>query len=39
MRLDNMYLTNILSKGDYPERIPHEEVKKYSPKDLMKKMN
>ena len=39
MRLDNMYLTNILSKGDYPERIPHEEVKKYSPNDLMKKMN
>jgi len=38
MRLDNMYLTNILTKGEYPERIPLEYVKKYAPKDLMKKL-
>ena len=36
MKLDNIYLSNILSKGEYPERIPVEDVKKYAPKDLMK---
>ena len=36
MKLDNIYLSNILSKGEYPERIPIEDVKKYAPKDLMK---
>ena len=35
MKLDNIYLSNILSKGEYPERIPVEDVKKYSPKDLI----
>lgn len=39
MKLDNIYLTNILEKGEYPERIPAEDVKKYAPKDLMLKMN
>lgn len=39
MKLDNIYLTNILVKGEYPERIPAEDVKKYSPKDLMEAMN
>lgn len=39
MKLDNIYLSNILSKGEYPERIPIEDVKKYAPKDLMGKMN
>lgn len=36
MKLDNIYLSNILSKGEYPERIPVEDIKKYAPKDLMK---
>lgn len=39
MKLDNIYLSNILFKGEYPERIPIEDVKKYAPKDLMGKMN
>ncbi len=37
MKLDNTYLSNILSRGEYPERIPVEDVRKYSPEDLMKK--
>ena len=39
MKLDNIYLSNILSHSEYPERIPIEDVKKFSPKDLMEKMN
>lgn len=35
MKLDNMYLQRILTKGIYPERLPTEEVKRYSPKELM----
>ena len=39
MKLDNIYLSNILSKGEYPERIPTKDVKKYAPKDLMERMS
>ncbi len=39
MKLDNIYLSNILSHSEYPERIPIEDIKKFSPKDLMEKMN
>lgn len=39
MRLDNLYLSNILAKGQYPERIPRENVKKYAPRDLMKDLS
>lgn len=35
MKLDNMYLQRILAKGIYPERLPAEEIKRYSPKELM----
>ena len=35
MKLDNVYLQRILMKGIYPERLPAEEVKRYSPKELM----
>lgn len=34
-----IYLSNILFRSEYPERIPIEHVKKYSAKDLMEKMN
>lgn len=39
MKLDNIYLSNILSKEEYPERIPTKDVKKYAPKDLMERMS
>ncbi len=39
MKLDNIYLSNILSKGVYPGRIPREDVKKYAPKELMAAMD
>ena len=35
MTLDNLYLSNILVHGEYPARIPAEDVKKYSPKTLL----
>jgi len=35
MKLDNLYLRRILTKGIYPERLPVEEIKRCSPKELM----
>jgi hypothetical protein len=36
MILDNLYLTDILEKDKYPARIPPEQIKNYSPRELMK---
>ena len=35
MRLDNLYLRRILTKGEYPERIPPEEIKHHTPGELI----
>lgn len=37
MILDNLLLSDILTTGKYPERIPLDQIKNYSPKDLMAK--
>ena len=39
MKLDNIYLNNILTEGKYPERIAREDVKNHSPKELMDFLN
>lgn len=36
MILDNQYLTGILEKGRYPARIPPEQIRNVSPRELMK---
>lgn len=36
MILDNQYLTDILEKGRYPARIPPEQIRNVSPRELMK---
>lgn len=36
MILDNQYLTGILEKGRYPARIPPEQIRSVSPRELMK---
>lgn len=38
MRLDNLYLRRILTKGEYPERIPLEEIKHHTPGELIEKL-
>lgn len=35
MILDNQYLTDILEKGRYPARIPPEQIRNISPRELM----
>ena len=36
MLLDNLYLAEILEKDKYPARIPPEQIKNTSPRELMK---
>ena len=38
MILDNQYLTGILEKGRYPARIPPEQIRNVSPRELMKEI-
>lgn len=38
MRLDNLYLRRILTEGEYPERIPLEEIKHHTPGELIEKL-
>ena len=38
MRLDNLYLQRILTVGEFPKRIPLEEVKRHSPGELIEKL-
>lgn len=38
MILDNMYLSEILTEGKYPERLTKEQIKSCAPRDLMKRM-
>lgn len=38
MRLDNLYLKNILTKGEYPDRFPAKELKNHTPAKEMAKL-
>lgn len=35
MKLDNLYLNDILAEGKYPERIDRDDINNYSPKKLL----
>lgn len=38
MGLDNLYLKNILTKGEYPDRFPAKELKNHIPAEEMAKL-